>query len=279
MAELLRGVADSPMWVPSTFALRPGGKDERAAFLDTWKTSPRSALWIVKPSSGSKGEGILITKSHRAAMEYVDSQPNPFPWVAQRYIQSPFLINGRKADIRSWVLLTHDLSVYVYRKGVLRTASTLYKPEEYSNDLGHLTNHCIQQNAPDYGRHEKGNEMWYEDFRWYLKEATNGKMDFDRDIVPQMDYITGTVLREALRKISRPPTPLRSFQLFGFDFILDDAFTVWLLEINGSPMIAEDLRTQMVTDLIDLSITKHFLANPPAVPAKNQFHCIYTHRY
>jgi hypothetical protein len=37
------------------------------------------------------------------------------------------LINRRKFDIRVWVLITHDMEVYFFKEGYLRTACADYK--------------------------------------------------------------------------------------------------------------------------------------------------------
>jgi hypothetical protein len=41
----------------------------------------------------------------------------------------------------------------------------------------------------------------------------------------------------------------RSFQLFGFDFMVTDALDVKLIEINSSPAVAEELLPQFARDL------------------------------
>lgn len=33
----------------------------------------------------------------------------------------------------------------------------------------------------------------------------------------------------------------QSFQLFGFDFMVDESFKVWLIEINGAPACAQSV--------------------------------------
>ena len=47
-------------------------------------------------------------------------------FIIQKYIERPLLANQRKFDIRVWVALTHDLDVYFFREGYLRTSSQPY---------------------------------------------------------------------------------------------------------------------------------------------------------
>ena len=47
-------------------------------------------------------------------------------FVIQKYIEMPLLINERKFDIRAWVLVTHDLKVYFFKEGYLRTSSEIF---------------------------------------------------------------------------------------------------------------------------------------------------------
>lgn len=39
--------------------------------------------------------------------------------------------------------------------------------------------------------------------------------------------------------ISTKHLSYQSFQLFGFDFMVDESFKVWLIEINGAPACAQ----------------------------------------
>lgn len=39
--------------------------------------------------------------------------------------------------------------------------------------------------------------------------------------------------------ISTKHLPYQSFQLFGFDFMVDEELKVWLIEVNGAPACAQ----------------------------------------
>lgn len=41
--------------------------------------------------------------------------------------------------------------------------------------------------------------------------------------------------------ISTKHLSYQSFQLFGFDFMVDESFKVWLIEINGAPACAQSV--------------------------------------
>lgn len=54
------------------------------------------------------------------------------------------------------------------------------------------------------------------------------------------------------------------FELFGFDFILDEDFNVWMIEVNTNPCIEESsslLRSylpRMIDDMLKLSVDQLF---------------------
>lgn len=67
-------------------------------------------LWILKPSSLSRGRGIYLLDDLTAI---ACSQPS----VIQRYIADPFLYQGLKFDLRLYVLVTsfHPLEAFLYK--------------------------------------------------------------------------------------------------------------------------------------------------------------------
>jgi hypothetical protein len=47
-------------------------------------------------------------------------------FVVQKYIEIPALINMRKFDLRVWALVTHELDVYFFPEGYIRTSCEDY---------------------------------------------------------------------------------------------------------------------------------------------------------
>eukprot|EP00455_Lapot_gusevi_P051856 TRINITY_DN7822_c0_g1_i2.p1 TRINITY_DN7822_c0_g1~~TRINITY_DN7822_c0_g1_i2.p1 ORF type:complete len:134 (-),score=8.26 TRINITY_DN7822_c0_g1_i2:71-418(-) len=95
----------------------------------------------------------------------------------------------------------------------------------------------------------------------YLSESGSGR-SVKQDLWPQLV----TVIREtlaAVQYIFEPTSEYVNFQFFGYDFMLDEDFNLWLLEINATPASAEYLLNQMVADFIQVAVDEIF---PPPVP-------------
>mmetsp|Transcript_6421 Transcript_6421/g.5517 ORF Transcript_6421/g.5517 Transcript_6421/m.5517 type:complete len:205 (-) Transcript_6421:455-1069(-) len=91
-------------------------------------------------------------------------------FVIQKYIEKPCLINNRKFDIRVWVLMTHDLKVYFFKEGYLRTSCEEFSLNEkdLNKEYVHLTNNAVQINSENYGKYEDGNQMSFDQFQNYV---------------------------------------------------------------------------------------------------------------
>ena len=105
-------------------------------------------LWIVKPVGGSCGDSIQVVAGVRAALLTVRSMG--LKCVVQKYIERPLLVReGRKFDIRQWLLVTdvNPLTVYGYRDYYLRLSACALdlSDAQLSNPAMHLCNHAVQK--------------------------------------------------------------------------------------------------------------------------------------
>ncbi|XP_073528887.1 tubulin--tyrosine ligase [Phyllobates terribilis] len=234
--------------------------DEREEFLESFngrKESGKGNVWIAKASSGAKGEGILISSDAAQLLDFIDSQGQVH--VIQKYLENPLLLEPghRKFDIRSWVLVDNQYNIFLYREGVLRTSSEPYNDSDFEDMTSHLTNHCIQkEHSKNYGRYEEGNEMFFEEFNQYLMTSLN--INLENSILWQIKQIIRICLTCIEPAISTKHLPYQSFQLFGFDFMVDEDLNVWLLEVNGAPACAQKLYAELCQGIVDLAISMVF---------------------
>ncbi|KAF6285043.1 tubulin tyrosine ligase like 9 [Rhinolophus ferrumequinum] len=82
-------------------------------FVEEFRKNP-GITWIMKPVARSQGKGIFLFRKLKDIMDWrkdtrnSDDQKEEIPvenYVAQRYIENPYLIGGRKFDLRVYVLV------------------------------------------------------------------------------------------------------------------------------------------------------------------------------
>ena len=155
------------------------------------------------------------------------------------YLDRPFLYQGRKFDIRHFVIITNMYGIiraYWYLDGYIRTSSYEFNIDSFEPEI-HLTNDSIQKQYFDYGRYEPHNKISYEDFQRYL-DLTYGsnKYNFQKSILPSMKEIGKNAVKSVHKKIA-PGNQWHNFQIFGLDFMIDKNFKPWLIEINTNPCL------------------------------------------
>ena len=176
------------------------------------------------------GRGIEIFRKLKDVQNFLASKPANTYWVAQKYIERPLLYNERKFDIRVWVLVTNKLDVYFCQQGYMRTSSDSYDLSA-TNNYVHLTNNCLQQHGNNYGRWEEGNTLPYEALKKWIKDKyPKIEFDFEKHILKRMkDLIIDTFL--AWKKNLNPYNRKNCFELFGYDFLIDEDLRTWLIEV------------------------------------------------
>jgi len=235
-------------------------------------------IWIVKPAGLSRGRGIACHNSLPNLLDHIKIKESE--WVAQKYIENPLIIKSRKFDIRQWVVVTDwsPLTVWFYEECYIRFSAHDFNPDDVNNKFSHLTNNAIGRNAENFETSEIEGNMWdSNEFRAYLQETT-GKDTFEESIKKQMKNIVIKSLQSAQEM---QDSPKNAFELFGYDFMIDENHKAWLIEINSSPSmdystkITERLVKQALGDcmkvVVDLGMSKKSRKNVDT----GNFSCIY----
>ncbi|XP_056588554.1 probable tubulin polyglutamylase TTLL9 isoform X4 [Triplophysa dalaica] len=170
---------------PRTFEL----PSEYHIFVEEFKRNPGST-WIMKPVARSQGKGIFLFRKLKditdwrkdgTRSEEQKEEAQVESYVAQRYIENPYLIAGRKFDLRVYVLVTSyvPLKAWLYREGFARFSNTRFSLSSIDDQYVHLTNVAVQKTAPDYDP-EKGCKWQMHQLRRYLTaKHASSQEDFD----------------------------------------------------------------------------------------------------
>lgn len=198
----------------------------------------------------SQGRGIYLVKS----IDYIN---HTNPWIVQKYIDNPLLIDNLKFDLRIYVLLfgVDPLRIYMYKDGIARFGTEEYENPDKSNLSNmymHLTNYAINKNNSGF---YTGNQFDVEDRGhkrslhsiWSLLSDEIGK-DYWEGLQKKIKSIIVKTLITAKNHLwhnyrSWQPGDLENsmcFEILGFDILVDDNLEPFLLEINHAPSFSTD---------------------------------------
>ena len=181
--------------------------------------------------------------------------------IIQKYLDNPLLYQKRKFDIRCFVLVDCNMNLFFCREGHLKGSSESYNLNN-TNKFIHITNHSLQKKSNKFEMYELGNEMSYQDFKNFMRSENISLEKFD-DMINQMKLLIKISFKSVANKLLKT-SPVLCFEIFGYDFILDNDFKLWILEINNNPGLGisspliEKLVPRMLDDAFRLTIDKIF---------------------
>ena len=187
-------------------------------------------VWIVKPGGLSRGRGVHCIDQLNDILSNVKPCNQT---IIQKYIENPLVINGRKFDIRQWVLVTdlNPLTVWLFETPYVRFGAENYHIDDFKNVFSQLTGNSIAKHSEKFNNGEIEGDMWEnEQFKEYLKKNYGG--DPWTEIQKKIEKIVILSLESAKHKLFNRKN---NFEVFGFDIMLDDKLNVYLIEINASP--------------------------------------------
>lgn len=198
-------------------------------------------------------------------------------FIVQPYIDPPLLLpelpfNNRKFHIRTYVVAAGALRVYVYTHMLALFASEPYSPpwsssenNDATDDDGlliqrmrniHLTNTCVQKTL--------GHENTDED-NVFLSSKLPLPTETSDSIHQQINDTVSDLFKAAASQPTNFQALPNAFEVFGLDFLVDEAQSVWLLEVNAFPdfkQTGEELKEVVIKglweDVVNVVIAPHF---------------------
>ena len=209
-------------------------------------------IWILKQENDLNVNNRTKYKIPQFFKSYKELEMNNENLFLTRYLSNPMLINNKKFSMKSFVLVTGflPLKIYFYRDGYLTFAKNNFTLNEDS-----LDNPCIhistEKDKFNCELKNKKNEFYEKSlfdekfFIWnYLNfERYSKKKEINYyNIINQIkDIIIKTFISfssDIIDKLKKSTIKDRNrFQLFTFDFILDENFKVYLIDFDKNPYL------------------------------------------
>lgn len=218
----------------------------------------KDKLYIIKNNS-QRQEGLLILDD---LDEIINSKNNYL--LIQELLQDPYLINGRKINLRVYCLFIKDINgnvqVSIYNDGFMYYTPDLFekKNKEFSKNIttGYIDRKIYQENP-----------LTHNDFRIYL-DSNRNLSDIENNIkniknLKISDYVFNKIY-ELLKDIFNIYVNILTiddlgigFQLYGADIAINDDLNPLVMEINKGPdLSAKDERDRKLKFKLSEDILK-----------------------
>mmetsp|Transcript_1057 Transcript_1057/g.3431 ORF Transcript_1057/g.3431 Transcript_1057/m.3431 type:complete len:998 (-) Transcript_1057:2293-5286(-) len=233
--------------MPQTYIL----PSEYAQFIDAFTTNEaeqgqhkgnESNIWIMKPVGLSRGRGIFI-------VDDLNSVVHDTPMVVQKYVSRPLLVSGHKFDLRLYCLITsfQPLEAFVHTEGFARFSAAKYSTskQDLNNNFIHLTNSSIQRTYECGGKKFSAARLLNNSTDYFLEGGSKCSLkqvlckleDAGVDTSTLWKKIKDTILRSLFAVQASIPHQVNSFELLGFDVLVDEDLKPWIIEANTSPSL------------------------------------------
>lgn len=253
---------------PKPFNFHPRSwimRTQKEAFRKVMESNTATTKYfIMKPNSGCQGRGIIVTKNPLTETKDLDH------YIVQEYIRNPLPLEGKKFDLRVYVLLTsiRDPSIFIFEDGLVRICTDPYEaPNEQNvkNACKHLTNYAVNKKNPnfifntDMARGDVGNKRNFKFFNgWLESNGHSSKLFWKRT----GNVIAKTILaaQPQLANVYDSCFPIANegytcFEVLGFDILVDENLFPWLLEVNHTPSFAtetpldHDIKSRLLSEV------------------------------
>ena len=244
-------------YMPETYII-PKDKDIFLSKNENYQLNQNN-IWLIKPVASSRGRGIRIL---------TDIKDIPEKCLITHYISNPHLINGKKYDLRLYVLITGytPLKIYLFNDGLARFCSEDFDLDQnkLTDNFIHLTNYSINKDSKKFEKNncpekEEGNK-W--SLLTYKKHLIEEKIDLEKIWNKIKDIIIKTIISITDNGIPIIKcfklSSVNLFEIYGFDILLDDNLNPWLMEVNLNPSLNCDsyldlkIKSQLLTDIFNI---------------------------
>ncbi|XP_048028717.1 tubulin polyglutamylase TTLL7 isoform X3 [Megalobrama amblycephala] len=260
MAKMIKSQPQEYSFIPKTWIF-PAECTQFQNYVKELKRKRKQKTFIVKPANGAMGHGISLIRNY-------EKLPVQDHFIVQEYLDKPFLMEGYKFDLRFYILVTScdPLRVFLYNDGLVRMGTEKYHTPNESNLnqlYMHLTNYSVNKHNENFERDETVDKGSKRSIGWFTEFLRTNDYDVAKfwgdvsELVVKTLIVAEPHVLHAYR-MCRPGQPPGSasvsFEVLGFDIILDRKLKPWLLEINRAPSFGTDQK-------IDYDVKKGVLLN------------------
>jgi hypothetical protein len=189
-----------PEWLPLTFVL----PDD--IHLAASEAKRQDRYWILKPNGKNRGNGIEILSSSELKAKLKTSKIGKS--VMQPYFSKPMLLDGRKFDMRMYLLVSTRAPFRAYfAPGYVRRSVRAYSEPKSGMDLSvHLTNQSVQKaQCPEYSNDEniKDESVWSLDQLSRAGNTTPWSLVTTIQKIQEIAKACASAIRNSLQSVSQ----------------------------------------------------------------------------
>lgn len=209
----------------------------------------RNKYCILKESTTNNALGIHIVSNIEEVLQLLKINPEMTDFVIQKYIDNPLLIKGLKFHIRVNVLVFGNILMYIFsfiyinysyvHDNICCHVSTeSFKLDNFDNSYIHITNYRINKSNPKFDRNI--HLLGYKELCKMLGNERNGYDYWYNNLFKRICDMIEEIMEKIIKDKTHFFTVPNSFEIFGFDLILDDNENIYVLEVNNGPCLESE---------------------------------------